>query len=75
MPNIKCNKMKTPIDMKMKNIYQKFKQNFNEHIFSMKKPARMITDSDMRSMLRRYQSHSNGSLILDLLLQQCMIYL
>ena len=52
---IKCGKMKTP--MEIWEDEEHLKKGLNKILsgtFFMKKPAHMITDSDMRSMLRRY---------------------
>ena len=52
---IKCGKMRTP--MEIWEDEEHLKKGLNKILsgtFFMKKPAHMITDSDMRSMLRRY---------------------
>ena len=52
---IKCGKMKTP--MEIWDDEEHLKKGLNKILsgtFFMKKPAHMITESDMRSMLRRY---------------------
>jgi len=52
---IKCGKMRTP--MEIWNDEEHLKKGLNKILsgtFFQKKPAHMITDSDMRSMLRRY---------------------
>ena len=53
--DIQCGKMRTP--MEIWNDEEHLKKGLNkilEGIFFPKKPAHMITDSDVRSMLRRY---------------------
>ncbi len=52
---IKCGKMKTP--MEIWEDEEHLKKGLNKILsgtFFQKKPAHMITESDMRSMLRRY---------------------
>ena len=52
--------MKTPIDMEDEEHLSKGLNKILSGTFFMKKPAHMITESDMRSMLRRYSGTQHG---------------